>query len=191
MAVLVCDHVCLRERPAPRAEARPQLVEEPEVDVDALVHGTVERPDVGARGTTAGVGGAGEEDGLRDRVIRQDTGPVALDAVHHADDAAVLARVRVAARATIGGQVGSRLHGARRSTSTHGLQEHVRDEDHETDASSADRDRTGRQTPGRAGTTAVLDLRRVETGIAAKAHDRRCAHLSGRVTSQTMPRDGR
>jgi hypothetical protein len=44
MAVLVREHVRLRERPAPCAEAGPELGEEAEVDVDVLVDRTVERP---------------------------------------------------------------------------------------------------------------------------------------------------
>jgi hypothetical protein len=43
--VLVRKHVRLCERPAARAEARLQLVEEAEVDVDHAVGGAVERTD--------------------------------------------------------------------------------------------------------------------------------------------------
>ena len=48
VAVLVRDDVRLRERRAPRAEARLELVEEAEVDVDELVARAVERADLGA-----------------------------------------------------------------------------------------------------------------------------------------------
>ena len=55
VAVLVRDDVRLRERPALRAELRLQLVEEAEVDVDALVARAVERPDVGGGRAAAGL----------------------------------------------------------------------------------------------------------------------------------------
>ena len=42
--VLVCDHVGLREGAALGAEARAELVEEAEVDVDVTVGGAVEGP---------------------------------------------------------------------------------------------------------------------------------------------------
>ena len=47
VAVFVREDVGLRERAARRAELRLQIIEEAEVDIDALVPGTVERPDVG------------------------------------------------------------------------------------------------------------------------------------------------
>ena len=51
--VLVRQHVGLGERPTLGAEARLQLVEEAEVDVDVLVGRAVERADLGARGAAA------------------------------------------------------------------------------------------------------------------------------------------
>ena len=56
--VLVCQDVGLGKGPALGAESRLQLVEEAEVDVDALVRGAVEGPDLGAR-SPAAVCGAG------------------------------------------------------------------------------------------------------------------------------------
>ena len=186
MTVLVREHVRLRKRTTPGSEVRSQLIEEPEIDVHVLVRWAVERSDVGARGSTTGVGRAAEEDRLRDRVVRQGAGPVLLHAVHDADDPAVLARVGVAARATADSKIGRRLHRTRSPASAQHLQQHVRDEDHEPDTSAADRDRAGRQ-PGRtARATAIFDLRRVETGVAPKAHDERCARLLDRVTSQRI-----
>jgi hypothetical protein len=46
VAVLVCDHVRLHERRHVDTEARLQLVEEAEVDVDELVRRAVERTDL-------------------------------------------------------------------------------------------------------------------------------------------------
>ena len=93
MAVLVRHDVGLRERSAGRAELAPQLVEEPEVEVDVAVVGTVERPDVGGCRTTAGLDLIREQPRLR-RLVglcpRLGTSrPELLHAVDDADDAAV------------------------------------------------------------------------------------------------------
>src|SRR5581483_1301980 len=102
VAVLVREDVGLRERARARSEARAQLVEEAEVDVDLLVDGAVERPDVGRRLAAAARGRTGEEHRLRRRVAGKRAAPVGLDAVDVADDPAVLARVRTgAARALL------------------------------------------------------------------------------------------
>ena len=97
VAVLVRDHVGLRERRAAGAEARLELVEEVEVDVHLLVAGAVERPDLRAREAAAGLHLVGEEDRVGVRVLpaapREDAVPELLDAVHDGDDAAVLALV--------------------------------------------------------------------------------------------------
>src|SRR5581483_6357186 len=85
VAVFVRQHVGLSERATARAEARSQLVEEAEIDVDVLVERAVERPDLGAGRTTARVGRTAEEDGLRETVAAAAGGefgpPVALHAV--------------------------------------------------------------------------------------------------------------
>ena len=97
--VLVRQHVGLREGTARRPEARAQLVEEAEVDVDLRVDRAVERADVRGRRPAAALCRAVEEHRLRDRVVAtvgaELPGPVVLDAVHVADDAAVLARVGI------------------------------------------------------------------------------------------------
>ena len=101
VAVLVGEHVGLREGPAGRAELRAELVEEAEVDVDVLVDRAVERADIGARLTAAGAGRATEEHGLGRNVGSALGGelalPVRLHAVDIPDDPAVLLRVRVCA----------------------------------------------------------------------------------------------
>ena len=67
--VLVGDHVGLRERPALGAEARAEVVEEPQVDVDVLVGRAVERAH-GRRGSAAAaLDGVGEEHGASRRVL--------------------------------------------------------------------------------------------------------------------------
>src|SRR4029079_14339884 len=98
------------------AEARLQLVEEAEVDVDLLVYRAVERPDVGGRGPAAGARRAGEEHGPRDRVVLHLVRPVRLDAVYVADDLAVLAPVRVGAGSAARRVAGDRAPVERRQT---------------------------------------------------------------------------
>ena len=97
MAVLVGDHVCLRERPSRGAEPRLELVEEAEVDVDVTVGGTVEGAGRGGCLPAAGRDGAVEEPRPRRIVVPQRAAPVLLDAVDDGEDPAVLALVRVLA----------------------------------------------------------------------------------------------
>jgi len=98
VAVLVGDHIGLDERRVRGAEARGQLVEETKVDVHELVCRTVERPHVGARDPAPRLHLAREEDGVHVVILLaaplEDAAPEALDAVHDADDAAVVALVR-------------------------------------------------------------------------------------------------
>ena len=61
VAVLVRDHVGLRERATLRAELRLELVEEAEIDVHALIGRAVERSDRRRRRAAPGVHLAGEE----------------------------------------------------------------------------------------------------------------------------------
>ncbi len=93
MAVLVGDDVLLGQGPAVRAEPAGQLVEEGRVDVDPLVEGAVERPDVVGRRTAGRLLLARVDDDRRVRVAladrRQGGGPVGLDAVGGADDPAL------------------------------------------------------------------------------------------------------
>src|SRR5581483_7020073 len=101
-------------RAAPGAEAVVQLLVEAKVDVHVAVGGAVERPDVRRRRAAARRGGAGEEDRVRRLVAlavpREPKLPERLDAVDVAEDAAVLALVRVGARAAVelGGRTGPR-----------------------------------------------------------------------------------
>src|SRR6186713_3302956 len=99
VAILMRDHVGLSERAAARAEPRLQLVEEAEVDVHALVGWAIERADLRTRGAAARLDLVGEEDRVHVRIplaaSLKDAVPEALDAVHHADDPAVLALVCV------------------------------------------------------------------------------------------------
>jgi len=118
VAVLVGEHVRLGERSAPGAEARTELLKEPEVDVDVLVDRTVERPRVGAGRAAPRVGRAREEDGLGDGVApsaaRELTLPVALDAVDIRDDPAILEPVRLCpASALVPKRLRRRLRGDR------------------------------------------------------------------------------
>ena len=73
VAVLVGNHVGLGERPALGPEARLQLSEEAEIDVDLLVGRAVERPHLRARGAAARLHRVREEDGLRGRVALDGT----------------------------------------------------------------------------------------------------------------------
>ena len=102
VAVLVRDHVRLGERRLAGAEARLELVEEAEVDVDELVARAVEGADLGGGRPAGRLHLVGEEDGVDVRVLLaaalEDAVPELLRAVDDADDEAVLALVRVGAR---------------------------------------------------------------------------------------------
>ena len=108
MPVLVREDVRLGERAALGAELRLQLVEEAEVDVDVAVGRAVERPDGGRRDAAAGRDLPVEEPRPRGLVVAQRLRPVRLDAVDDGDDAAVLALVRVLARAALLRELGVR-----------------------------------------------------------------------------------
>src|SRR4029077_10844244 len=124
MSVLVRSDVRLDKRRDLDAEPRPELVEEPEVDVDELVLRTVERPDLRGRDPAARVRLVGEEDGVRIRVllvaVLEHAGPELLHAVHDTHDAAVVALVRVLAGAA-GGEMGRRADRRRAATLSDGL----------------------------------------------------------------------
>src|SRR4051794_2247978 len=170
VTVLVRQHVRLGERSAARAELGAEDIEEPEVDVHVLVDRAIERADVAARAAAARVRRAREEDGLGDLVLRERLRPEALHAVDDANDAAVLARVRIGAGAAALGEVGRRLHGACCTTAAERLDQDEGNDNQEPYAAPADRHRPSRHAHARAGTAAVLDLRRVEPGVLAKAH---------------------
>ena len=94
MAVLVRDHVGLRQCRAADAEPGLQLVEETEIDVHELVARAVERTDLRVGGPARGVHLAAEEDGVDVLVLPvaalEDAVPELLDAVDDRDDPAVL-----------------------------------------------------------------------------------------------------
>ena len=116
MAVLVGDHVGLGERPAFGAELALELLEEAEVEVDELVLGAVERPDLRVRRSAGGVGRVGVQDRLRIGVVLDRLAPVALDAVDVADDPAVVALVRDLAGGAGGVDVTARVGAAAGTT---------------------------------------------------------------------------
>ena len=115
VAVLVRHDISLGQRPALRAETLLELVVEPQVQVDMRIERTVERPD-GRRGGPAGrVHAAVEEHGIGRLVggstLGECVGPVVLDAVDEANDAAVLALVGVLAGLALLGELGCRRPG--------------------------------------------------------------------------------
>ena len=175
VAVLVREDVRLGKRAALRIEAVAELLEEAEVDVDVLVGGTVERPDLGARLAAAGVGGTREEDGLGRLVVADRTLPEDLDAVDDTDDAAVLAVVGVGAGPTLL-QV-RRLDGLpvevaerpRRPAATAAAQEEIEHEHDEPETASADGHPTAGE-PAHPHAAAILDLGRVEARSGTEAH---------------------
>ena len=120
VAVLVGEHVALGERAALRAEPRPQLVEEVEVEVDELVGRAVERTGRRARGPAAARGrarrtGPCRPAGTCSPDAANVVGPVRLDAVDVAEDPAVVAGVGVLPGLAVGGErrAARAGHGAR------------------------------------------------------------------------------
>ncbi len=109
--VFVGDDVALRQRAGAGPEARPEFLEEVEIDVDQLVEGAVERAAGRGRGPAAARRRPGEEDrigrlvGLAGR--RERLAPVFLDRVDVAEDAAVVAFVGILARLAVGGERGA------------------------------------------------------------------------------------
>ena len=175
VAVFVREHVCLGERAALGAEARLQLVVEAEVDVDALVGRAVERADLRVREPAAGLDGIGKEDRVRGRVAVERLLPVGLDRVDVGDQPAVLALVRVLARAAFLLELGRALAGADllaleqlerrgRTAAAEHVQEDDREHDHEPEPAAADGHRRCTATAD------VGDLAGIELGSAAKSH---------------------
>ena len=108
MAVLMSDHVRLREWAALRSEAGLEFLEESEINVEVLVARTVERAGRAAGRSAPRRRGPGEQDRRRldIRGLRSGQGgrPVRLDAVDVPDDPAIGARVRVGARLAFSGE---------------------------------------------------------------------------------------
>lgn len=101
VAVFMGQHVGLGEGASLRSEAGLQFIEEREVQVNQLVAGTVERASGGRRITAGALGRAGIKDGLGIGVlvpaVGKFAGPVILDAVDVAYDAAVFPRIGIRA----------------------------------------------------------------------------------------------
>src|SRR6476646_4132843 len=187
VAVLVREHVRLREGAASRAESRPELVEEAEIDVDVLVDRAVERADVCRSVAAAGARRAGEEDSLRRHVAPAGAGegarPVRLDAVDVTDDPAVLASVGVRSRAALlaehlaGGclgdcravEVAQRPVDAGTAAGEDGEDE-VEDDTDEAEAAPSHGQAAAGQSPHGASASDVFDLRWVETRVVPEAN---------------------
>ena len=181
VAVLVGDDVRLGERPALRAEARAQLVEEAQVDVDVLIGRAIEGPHGRGGSAAAALHGVGEEARARRDVVAAAAGervrPVALDRVDVADDATVLAHVRVGAGLTLLGDVAIHRRRPRRlalevpelaqaavAPGDVAAEEDDEERDDEADAAAADRE-AALADPAAA---EILDLRGVELRVVTK-----------------------
>src|SRR6185437_5217978 len=105
VTVFVREHIRLCERAARRPKLRLQFIEKPEVNIDALVHRTIERADIRRRWTATRLELVREERRLHRHVVlpacRECIGPVLLDAVHVRDDAAILTVLGIRARLAI------------------------------------------------------------------------------------------
>ena len=182
MSVLVGDDVRLCERRAAGAEARLQLVEEPEVDVDLLIPWAVERPDLGAGEATPRLHLVGEEDRVGVRVLPaapfEDTVPELLDAVDDGDDPAVLPLVRVLARPALLGNltrgvalpdllVLERSELAEPAAAGQDCDQQVDDEHGQADSAAADSEPAG---AGQAAASDVGYLVWIEACSSSKAH---------------------
>ena len=199
MPILVSKDVRLRERPAARAELRLELIEESEVDVDIPIAGTVEGPRRRGRRATAGLDAAVEEPRSRPLVPTKRLRPVRLHAVDDGHDAAVIALVRV-----LPGLAGLRELARRlparpdrlvgqgpevaESAATAEEEERENDDDRNEASAAAERHRHAAGKPIAAATAIVLDLRGVELGVLAKAHqDERTLDQPGRNLGRQAP----
>ena len=193
VAVLVREDVGLRERPAPGAELRLELVEEAEVDVDVAVARAVEGPR-GRRGrAAAGLDAVVEEARSRRLVAAERAAPVGLDAVDHGDGPAVLALVRVRPRLALLCDLAGRLTGradglagerAEIAETAAAAQEDEREQDDDRDdpAAAAEGDGHPAGQTARPLAAVVLDLRGVELRVLAESHAR---NLPARAASGT------
>ena len=100
--VLVREDVGLRERTSRGAELRRELLEEPEIDIDVLIRGTVEGTDRRRGRAAAGLRPVGEQDRTRFGVSGERVRPIVLDAVHVRHDRTVLALLGIRAGLTRG-----------------------------------------------------------------------------------------
>ena len=182
VSVLVRHHVGLRERPALGAEARAQLVEEPQVDVDVLVGGAVERPHRRGGGAAAALDAVREEPGAGRHVLApaagEGLGPVALDAVDEADDAAILALVRIGPGPALLREVAAGPRGAGRlagevsevaeAAVAPGDVAAEEDDDQRDDQAEATAAHREPALAAHASAPQVFDLRRVELGVVSE-----------------------
>ena len=171
VAVLVGDHVSLGERPALRAEGRPKIVEEADVEVDLAILRAIEGPLRAGCVAAARLSRAGEEHRAR-RVIglpaaREFVAPVLLDAVDESDDSAVRTFVRVRAglavlhrRSAVDRLIWSRVVGE----GIHAEEERG-DEDEDADAAASDEDRSTNSAAA-----GVLYLTWIERCVASERH---------------------
>src|SRR3954451_13742921 len=178
MAVLVRDHVRLGEPATLRAEARLELVEEPEVEVDRLVDRAVERTHLRRRLPAAGVRCARVEHRVGALVLLtrrlEGAAPVFLDAVHVADDPTVGPLRRVGARLAFlleRGRLGPvRLAAALRpgKRARIAAEQPEGDRQDETEPAAADR-KAAAAAPERPAAL-IADLSGIELGTRIEAH---------------------
>src|SRR5512135_1923354 len=175
MSVLVRDDVALREGTALGTELGAQVLEEQDVEIHLPVVRTVEGTHRRLRGAARGVPVLAEEDGRRGRIglalLRELVAPELLHAIHEADDAAVVALVRLRAGLTIarGRSVLDRPAPRRvdglEDAGRIDAEEQRRDEDDDPDPPAADEHRSTE-----AAAADILDLRGVERAIVAECH---------------------
>ncbi len=174
VAVLVGDDVGTRERTACGAEPGLQLLEEPQVEVDAGVVGTVEGPHRGGCVAASGGYATAEERGGRALVglagPRKLILPVPVEGVGDGRDLAVELRVRVAAAAARlpdRGVVGPLARRCPRATELR--HEQVQDQPDDADAAAAQRHPPAQRTAA-ARAAQVPDVGRVEVGTLVETH---------------------
>ncbi len=181
----MCKHVGLCKRSTLRPEFRPQVIEEPEVDVDALITRAVERANRRCGGSACRLYLIREERRLY-RLICATAAlvlccPVTLDAVHKGDHAAVIAALGVGAGLAILCQRTARwqfaserlilepCQAAQATPATNNLGKHKGDDrDDDPDSSSADGNPAGQPTGEGAyprAPTLVINLRCIKRGI--------------------------
>ncbi len=181
VAVLVRDHVGLRERATLGAEPALQVVEEREVQIHLLVTRAVERADRGGGRAARGAGGAAEQLGAGRLVLPPALGepvvPVVLHAVDHRDDPAVLldvglgsgraALTKLGATRALYHRIVAAWQGGDvfRGQTQPGSQTHSQQEKEEP-RTAADRLSTTRYPPA----ADVLHLGCVELGVFVEAH---------------------
>src|SRR5512138_955706 len=175
MAVLMRKHIRLGERTALGAKASLQFIEEVEVQIDLLVVRTIEWPHGAAGSSTGSLRVPCEKNRIGECVLAPTAGkfigPKRLDAVDEANDAAVLAGVRVgpglalrlqivdSARVLRSGDLLPTIRSCRAGQIP--AQQHEQDGEDQAQSSTPDSD----GCPCSPAATPVLHLRRIQTGI--------------------------